>query len=603
MPEGVDDLPPSSVLRSRPSVSMESVRPSPVLTLAGTRDELKQRFLALTNVNELARLLEMSSRDLRSFSYGRRNAYHTFQVRKRKGGFREICEPVGGLKIIQRELNQLLQAIYEPRTYVHGFTHDRSVATNANVHAGKRWVLNVDLEDFFPTINFGRVRGMLARPPYSLPINVATVVAQLCCNDGHLPQGAPTSPVISNMIAARLDSKLARLARRFGCDYSRYADDLSFSTNRAVFPHSLAYFSLPEGSREVMPGRRLAAVIEENGFATNLSKVRLSRRDERQEVTGLTVNQFPNVQRRYVRKIRAMLHAWEEHGYAAAEAEYFQRWDTKDRGPYSRPTFKNVVKGHLDYLAMVRGHDDLVYDRLLRKLAKLDPTVRVRHITRRPANHLPREQDAVWLVYCWDDDNQGTAFELEGYGLVTCAHVLVKRNTRLVADSVEVTQPRLNGARFPARIAHIDIERDLAILEFDAPSGALLKPKLSPRPDWRARPAIRAMGWPAHGPGQTLWRDDGHITAYWHHIGSPRFMITIRVAGGASGGPVFDHTGAVVGVISHGEETMERAIQSVTPRFGMIPLDLLRESLDAKRLGQHSAGSPASAGAAEAAAE
>jgi RNA-directed DNA polymerase len=560
---------------------MAFVHPPQTLVLTSPPDVLKQSFLALRETSELASLLEITVKELNSYAYGRRRKYRTFRVKKRRriGEFRELSEPIGGLKIIQQKLNQILQATYEPRPYVHGFVSGKSVATNAKQHAGRRWVLNIDLADFFHTINFGRVRGILKSRPYALPDSVATVIAQLCCYNGCLPQGAPTSPVISNMVAARLDSKLQKLACRHKCVYTRYADDITLSTDRAVFPTALAMIIDQQWNSPTL-GEALLNVIKSNGFEINSNKIRLAHSDQRQEVTGLTVNHSPNVNRGYIRRIRAMLHAWEKFDYHAAEAEFRIRWDAKDRRPSVKPSYKRIVKGYLDFLAMVRGNDDRIYVHLLEKYGSLCAEFRARPIHRRRRNHLQSYRDAIWSVNCWKDANQGTAFELEGVGLVTCAHVVGKTKTWEIATDVTVTQPRAGAKIVRVKVVHFDKVRDVAILEFDSPSGVLLTPKFEPDPDPNKRPRIRAAGFPEHGPGHTIWEDEGNITGYWHHITSPRYIVNVRVAGGASGGPVFDASDAVIGIISHGEDSIERAMQGVKPRFGMIPLRLLAESLE-----------------------
>ena len=165
--------------------------------------------------------------------------------------------------------------------------------------------------------------------PYRCSPEVATVLAQIACHDNQLPQGAPTSPVLANMVCWGMDSALQRLAGQCRSTYTRYADDLTFSTNRRDFPTELA--TIDDG--EVRLGPELAAVLERSGFRVNARKVRLQTREFRQEVTGLTVNVFPNVRRRYVRQIRAMLHAWRTFGLAAAEAEYRRRYAQDHRGP------------------------------------------------------------------------------------------------------------------------------------------------------------------------------------------------------------------------------------------------------------------------------
>ena len=135
----------------------------------------------------------------------------------------------------------------EAQTIAHGFKRNRSIITNAKQHRNRRHVFNVDLEDFFPSINFGRVRGYFIRDSsFALDKDVATVIAQIACHENALPQGSPCSPVISNLIAHVLDMHLVNLASMVGCTYSRYADDLTFSTNKESFPPEIAERSKTE---------------------------------------------------------------------------------------------------------------------------------------------------------------------------------------------------------------------------------------------------------------------------------------------------------------------------------------------------------------------
>ena len=152
------------------------------------------------------------------------------------------------------------------RSLAHGFERERSIVTNANLHKRRRYVLNLDLEDFFPSINFGRVRGFFLKDKhFSLEAKVATIVAQIACHENALPQGSPCSPVVSNLIGHLLDSRLARFAKIYKCTYSRYADDITFSTSRKDFPPELA-FVVPGTEAEWHLGRELRGKIEHSGF-------------------------------------------------------------------------------------------------------------------------------------------------------------------------------------------------------------------------------------------------------------------------------------------------------------------------------------------------
>jgi len=346
------------------------------LRLSADPEELKSKFAALKTPQDVADLLEIDRAHLIYHLYisSRSTRYTTFDIPKRSGGTRKISTPITALKIIQRKLNQVLQQVYKPRPSVHSFISNHDIVSNATKHLGREWVLNLDLKNFFPSITFPRVIGLFKKKPYEIPSPAATVLAQICCFEDKLPQGAPTSPIVSNMICAKLDNELYRLARKYRCRYTRYADDITFSTGNYDFPSALAKIN-PSGQVEL--GDELKSIIHENWFEVNPDKVRLRRRNLRQEVTGLTVNDFtnsgrPNVRRQYVRQIRAMLHAWERNGLEDAEIEYFKRHDKKHRAPFKRPpSLKQVINGKLGFLGMVMGKDNPVYLRYHRQFKRL----------------------------------------------------------------------------------------------------------------------------------------------------------------------------------------------------------------------------------------
>jgi RNA-directed DNA polymerase len=241
--------------------------------------------------------------------------YRQFDIPKRYGGTRTICAPSVQLKLLQRRLCDVLQNCWDEindasgvsDNISHGFKRGHSIISNAKGHRNRRYVFNVDLKDFFGTINFGRVRGYFIKDKrFHLNPRVATVLAQIACWNDSLPQGSPCSPVISNLVGHILDINLVRLAARHGCTYSRYADDLTFSTNKPVFPAPIA---MPAWDANTwIPGTGLARLITKCGFETNPYKTRMQYRDSRQEVTGLVVNCKLNVRAEYRHTVRAMVH-------------------------------------------------------------------------------------------------------------------------------------------------------------------------------------------------------------------------------------------------------------------------------------------------------
>jgi retron-type reverse transcriptase/5S rRNA maturation endonuclease (ribonuclease M5) len=270
------------------------------------------------NLHDVAALVGFKASALSFILYKKSGAsnYKHFEIPKRYGGVREIYAPSSDLKLIQRRLSDILQNCIEEIKEVngvndrisHGFKRKKSIITNAKEHRNRKYVFNIDLTNFFGSINFGRVRGFLMKDKnFSLHANVATVLAQIACYNNALPQGSPCSPVISNLIGHVLDIHLVQLASKNGCTYSRYADDLTFSTNKPEFPPSIAKRTAP-GEHMWIPGNALTRLVKKSGFAINSLKTRMQYRDSRQEVTGLVVNRKVNVRTEYRRTVRAMVH-------------------------------------------------------------------------------------------------------------------------------------------------------------------------------------------------------------------------------------------------------------------------------------------------------
>jgi RNA-directed DNA polymerase len=248
--------------------------------------------------------------------------YKRFTIPKANGHDRQIDAPVEPLKLLQRRLANLLNVCCEelerenPRHPLshgfhrsHGFRPKRSIVTNAHEHRNRRYVLNLDLQDFFPSINFGRVRGFfLKNYDFMLHETVATTIAQIACHEGALPQGSPCSPILSELVTNILDVRLARLAKKHRVTYSRYADDITFSTNQKDFPPEIAMRTDAEPQTWEL-GAALVGKINGTGFAINTAKTRMQYRDSRQSVTGLVVNRKVNIRVDYYKLARSMCHS------------------------------------------------------------------------------------------------------------------------------------------------------------------------------------------------------------------------------------------------------------------------------------------------------
>ena len=338
-----------------------------------------QELQAATSLRQIASLL-MVKPGMLSFQLYKKpksNLYKKFEIPKRHGGAREILAPENDLKLLQHRLSKILQEcqleISESLGHVedkdhqgiaHGFKRFHTIMTNGRAHVTRRYVFNVDLHDFFGSINFGRVRGFFIKDKnFSLHPDAATVLAQIACYDNKLPQGSPCSPVISNLIAHSLDIPLARLAAGAGATYTRYADDLTFSTNKKQFPSRIAV----QTSDDLWePGNGLKRIVTRSGFSFNETKTRMQYRDSRQEVTGLTVNRKVNVPAPYRYTVRAMV----DRLFRTGEFDFVYKHED-DKGNVVINSSKGQKKQLLGMLSYIDQVDR--FNRDLRNNNGLDP--------------------------------------------------------------------------------------------------------------------------------------------------------------------------------------------------------------------------------------
>lgn len=263
-----------------------------------------------TSRADLADILEVELKYLTFVAYVLKDdeKYTTFEIPKKTGGKRIISAPNANLKILQQKLALVLSACRDEldninKSPAHGYVKGRSIITNANHHINKKFVLNIDLKDFFPSITFPRIYGFfLKNESFKLHDKVASTIAHIACFNGSLPQGSPCSPIISNLITNVLDVRLSNLAKKNKFKYSRYADDLTFSTRRKNTNNEI--FTLTDNQASI--SNKLINTIEKCSFNINQDKTRLLFSTSHQEVTGLTVNKKINTPTTYWRKVRAM---------------------------------------------------------------------------------------------------------------------------------------------------------------------------------------------------------------------------------------------------------------------------------------------------------
>jgi RNA-directed DNA polymerase len=533
------------------------------MSLKLTADDatLEASFSKLRNLHDIAVLLDVDPKELRFYLY-KAKKYQRFEIRKKSGGSRVIYSPANALKIIQRKLNQVLHAVYKGRAPVHGFARNRSIRSNARRHLECNLLLNFDLADFFPSIHFGRVKGMFQSKPYSLPEQAAMVLAQICCYRRILPAGAPTSPVVANMVCARMDSHLKGLASKFRCTYTRYADDITFSTQQTRFHPAIAYRD--KDTKRWAIGDQLGKIVTDNGFSINATKTRCYSRATRLEITGLTINERVNVRRKLLRQVRAMLAAWRKHGLDAAQAEFTTRWDTKQR--QKKPAdFRKVVRGKIDFIGFIRGRDDGLFLSLLSRYAALDPTAHIRPstITTNATDRVLGQ--AIWLLED-EDGHQGTAFAAEGYGLLTAWHV--------AECNMCASQPGRSPKTYQVSVVRKSEEVDLAQLNIDGPIPVQLA--MGDPDKLRVGDTVTLAGFPNYHVGDSVHIDRGPITQTRKYIGVPHFVIRPTIVKGNSGGPILDSSNRVVGVAVKGLDTPGR-FSKQDELSSFVPTTMLKE--------------------------
>ena len=347
-----------------------------------TREAIVKAASEMKTVHDLLILLNMIKKDelgdkshsfimphLNYFINPKRNKknYRTFEIPKKSGGVRTISAPTKMLKSLLTYTNRILQAYYEAPECVMGFVPSRSVVDNTEKHVGKHYVFNTDLKDFFPSISKSRVWATLKCPPFSFKDTIADAIAGLCCTevekDGEtiivLPQGSPSSPILTNIVCRNLDRQLSRLAGKYHIAYSRYADDITFSSDHNVYQE--------EGDFR----KELKNIITKEHFTFNDKKTRLQKSGCRQEVTGLIVSDRVNVPRDYIRELDNLLYIWEKYGYKDAFTSFMKHYTPKQNYSGGTPNMESVVEGKLMYLKMVKGEDDPVWKKLQKRFAKL----------------------------------------------------------------------------------------------------------------------------------------------------------------------------------------------------------------------------------------
>ncbi|EFT3538882.1 MULTISPECIES: retron St85 family RNA-directed DNA polymerase [Salmonella] len=227
----------------------------------------------LENVDDLSHALRLPKEVILKFSFNNDKYYHRVEMKKKTGGIRHIESPLRELKAIQRWVLRTILDKLSPSVYAKGFVRGKSILDNAKPHEGNQYVLNLDLQDFFTNVKASHVYTLFKNIGYNN--NIAFILTSFCTKGGYLPQGAPTSPALSNLVCLRLDHRISTYCKKRALTYTRYADDLCISGNKILILQKASYL--------------IKDIICNEGFIINSKKEKFLGPKVRREVTGLTV--------------------------------------------------------------------------------------------------------------------------------------------------------------------------------------------------------------------------------------------------------------------------------------------------------------------------
>ncbi len=512
------------------------------------------RFRSISSNQDLAEFLDMPLKDLTMLAYGKVIRYRLFLIpRKNSDNARKIEAPNPYLRRVQNRLAEIFSCIYNPPNSSHGFISGRSIVSNAKKHLRKKAILNMDLKDFFPSIKAGRIRGLFLSTVFNFPEEVANTLTNLVCLDQHLPQGAPTSPILSNFICYSMDKELTLYAKENNLTYSRYADDICLSSHSAAAIRRLCAIN---DDNIVTVNEDVTNIIKRNGFTLNANKTHIAFSSSRQTVTGVIVNKKCNFPREDYRSLRVLFHNWKKHGgcmaaeeYAKAEPEYASRvFD--ENGP-SEEMLKKHIRGRLDFYHMITTGNDEPSTPLIRlwmmyrditgeKVPEIFPSEAVTLTT---CSYDYRISKSGSKLFCAN----GTAFLSSDNLLITCAHCLKPSGIEPPAEARCLMTPSLGLSRASLERFKFYSNLDIAYRALDGShQGLLLDRAYIPQ----IGEHVKAFGFAADG--SILRQLEATVTEIFQN--KSRARVDRPFIHGMSGGPVLNKHNRVIGIIVGGSK-------------------------------------------------
>lgn len=282
---------------------------------------LGTQFLEIDNINALLMILKISTSELVSLINPK---YITFKVKKGRNQFRIINQPTNALLEYQRKISYYLNCVYllNPSSYCYSYTPsvksmtienkivNRNIIEASKIHTCKSVILKIDIENFFQSITLDMIKKLFSNEPFNFNSEIVEFLSHSLTYNKVLPIGSATSPILSNFVFKPIDEEIANI--KGICNYTRYSDDLTFS------------FTSDSGNIAIIMSK-IIEIIEKNGFKVNIKKTKVIKSYQRQEVNGIVVNEKININRKYYRNLRAILHSIKQEGISCASKKYIDK--------------------------------------------------------------------------------------------------------------------------------------------------------------------------------------------------------------------------------------------------------------------------------------
>ena len=506
--------------------------------------------MKINNIDDLNEYLGINTTRLKKIMYcaSKGYLYVNFELKKKNGKFRKINSPVKELKEIQYKIYDYLKTLYCATKSSYGFEIGKNNILNAEKHKKHKYVLNIDLKDMFSQITANRIKGMLKSGPYNLDEGVARAISIITCYKGLLPQGAPTSPIISNMLLKMLDTKLIKYSEENNLYYTRYADDLSFSANRdfskIVFNNYPESFDIKE---------ELKSIFNESNFVINNEKTKYYTYYKRQEVTGIVVNKKLNIAKEKMKEMRLLLYLCKKFSILSTAKRYFE----KNKKNYFNDKeienkFAQVLFGKINYFVNVKGELDRIgikfreqYNEIFSEKSKFN----MDSLNTKKNNILNN------IVIIETENVTGTGFLLKKVGLITAHHVVYDSSGNFMQD-IKVLYKNNKIVISESDVLYKNGSFDYVIIkktEFNDVSVGF-----DYKINFQLGDKVIYAGYPDYSEGDDVYIADANVTSLKKKtVVGYVSLVDNDIFHGMSGGPVLNETMEVIGYILVGIEMNE----------------------------------------------